>query len=519
MKRALTYFLSGSAYIAGMSLTITSAWLITMASSQPPLLTLSIAIVGVRFFGIARSVARYAERLTSHKEVFDRLTHLRVRLYSKMTSDPLRLIRDLGSGNLVKRVVDDVERAQEYQLRVSLPHAAAIISVAVGVLLGAWIRLQSLVVTVPVALTLLLYIPYRIKRTCENAARGIETSENEYATLIQQASHGILEAQLYGYLDERLSRTSNIEEGIWQKEEKLLLPIQGFQFIFVSLMGVTLTGLALLANHYSHLLADVQVTMLIFLPLVIFESIIAWYPNLFVAGKMLLARNEIAELENGVSVEAEGRIAIAEHVIRCEVENVRVAWNRDEQFMLPVTFSASADRPVVLRGRSGTGKSTLALGMLGLLDYEGSIRLNGVELKDLADPHLHIAGAIQNGHIFNTSLRENMKIASPDSTDEEIVNVLALVELDCLLREMPRGLDTLLGALGRPLSGGEAKRLNLARALLSPANVLVLDEPTEHLDEALASRIEERILALSKILIIITHSGWNNGTETIYIER
>lgn len=519
MKRSLTYILSGSAYVAGMSLTITSAWLITMASSQPPLLTLSIAIVGVRFFGIARSVARYAERLTSHKAVFDRLTSLRVRLYSKMTSDPVRLIRDLGSGNLVKKVVDDVERAQEYQLRISLPHGAAIISVSAGVLLGGWIRPQSFVITIPIAVLLLVYIPLRVKKSCEISARGIEKSEGVYAAIIQQASHGILESQLYGYLDERLGRTFDIEEDIWQKEDDLLYLSQRFQFILVTLMGFTLSGLALLASQYSEHLAHVQVTMLIFLPLVMFEAIIAWYPNLFVAGKMLLARKEIAELEAGTTVLTEGQISINEPVTRIEVEGARVAWKSDAQFMHPVTFSATTQECVVLRGRSGTGKSTLALGMLGLLNYEGSIRLNGVELRDLAEPHIHMVGAIQNGHIFNTSLRENLKIASPNAKDGEIVSALAVVELDALLRELPDGLDTLLGAFGRSLSGGEAKRLNLARALLSPASVLVLDEPTEHLDDALAKRIEERILALPKILIIITHSGWSQGTQTILIGR
>jgi ABC-type transport system involved in cytochrome bd biosynthesis fused ATPase/permease subunit len=112
-----------------------------------------------------------------------------------------------------------------------------------------------------------------------------------------------------------------------------------------------------------------------------------------------------------------------------------------------------------------------------------------------------------------------MKIASPVATDEEIMSALELVELDSLVHEMPAGLDTLLGALGRPLSGGEVKRLNVARALLSSAQVLVLDEPTEHLDEALAQRIEERILSLSRILIVITHSGWSRGSQIIHLER
>jgi ABC-type transport system involved in cytochrome bd biosynthesis fused ATPase/permease subunit len=400
-----------------------------------------------------------------------------------------------------------------------LPHAAAIISVTAGVLLGGWIRPESFFITIPVSLLLLIYIPSRVKGACEVSAREIEESETEYAVLIQQAAHGIVEAQLYGYLDERIARTSEIERTIWEKEENLLRVSQRFQFIFVSLMGLTLAGLALLAlRNVSHL-AHVQVTMLIFLPLVMFEAIIAWYPNLFAAGKMILARIEIANIEMSRAVENKGQLSLAGPVGKVEVKNVQVAWKTDAHFMAPVSFTASSGECVVIRGRSGTGKSTFALGLLGLLDYEGSIRINDVELRDLAEPHLYIAGEIQSGHIFNTSLRENMKIAAPNAEDREISDALALVELDSLLEEMPEGLDTPLGALGRPLSGGETKRLNLARALLSSAPVLVLDEPTEHLDEPLASRIEERILSLRRILIVITHSGWTRGSQTIQISR
>jgi ABC-type transport system involved in cytochrome bd biosynthesis fused ATPase/permease subunit len=234
---------------------------------------------------------------------------------------------------------------------------------------------------------------------------------------------------------------------------------------------------------------------------------------------MILARNEIAEIESSNSTESSGKMILSDLVSRVDVKKVRVAWKQDAHFMEPVSFSASTGECVVLRGRSGIGKSTFALGVLGLLDYEGSIRLNNVELRDLIDPHTYIAGAIQSGHIFNTSLRENMKIASPGASDQEIMSALELVELDTLVHEMPAGLDTLLGALGRPLSGGEVKRLNVARALLSSAQILVLDEPTEHLDEALAQRIEERILSLSRILIVITHSGWSRGSQIIHLER
>jgi thiol reductant ABC exporter CydC subunit len=521
MKRIYPYILGSSAYIAGMGLTITSAWLITMASFEPPILTLSIAIVMVRFFGISRSVARYFERITSHKAVFDRLTSLRVRLFERITSNPISLLRDLGSGALVKRVVDDVERAQEYQLRITLPHVAAVISVLTGALLGWWIRPQSLLITLPASFILLILVPHLVKKNCQMIAGQVESAESDYAALIQQAAHGVAEAELYGYLQERLAQTVQRESEIFRCEKVLLKLVSKFQFLIVAIFGLTLVALAALANHLEATsnIPAVQVTMLIFLPLVMFEGITAFYPNLFSAGKMLLAKSEIETLE---AIQGSGRSVTAPlpvPVVEVAVYNVQVKWFNSEHFMQPVSFNVKSGECLVVRGRSGSGKSTLAMALLGLLDYEGEILLNGVELRTISALSTHVSGAIQNAHLFNTSIRENLKIAYPAGSDEDLMRVLKVVELDSLIGELSDGLDTVIGQMGRGLSGGEAKRLNLARALLSPAEILILDEPTEHLDEELAARIQERLIALRRILIVITHSAWRQGTETIKVSR
>jgi len=519
MKRFATYILGSSAYVAGMGLTITSAWLITMASSEPPLLTLSVSIVMVRFFGISRSVARYFERLTSHKVVFDQLTILRVQLFEKITSRPISLVRDFNSGELVKRVVDDVERAQEYQLRITLPQVAATISVATGVLLGWWIRPQSLLVTVPVSVLLLVVIPALLKRGAEIVAREVEISESEYATLIEQAAHGVVEAELYGYLAERLERTVHIEDQIWRKEKSLLSHVRRYQFTFIISIGLTLVSLSWLAFHFNSVqkIPAVQITMLIFLPLVMFEGITAWYPNLYGAGKMLLARSEISALQNPADIIVPAKSSSSPKAAVIHAHDVQVKW--DQHFMTPVSFDLNPGDCLVIRGRSGSGKSTLAMALLGLLPYDGQLTLDGIELREVEQSWKWITGSIQSGHVFNTSLRENLKIAAPDATDELLLKTLSIVELDLLVDQMSDGLDTVIGELGRSLSGGEVKRLNLARAFLSPAPVVVLDEPTEHLDSELALRIEDRICALGRTLIVITHSGWNRGTKTLHLLR
>jgi ABC-type transport system involved in cytochrome bd biosynthesis fused ATPase/permease subunit len=199
--------------------------------------------------------------------------------------------------------------------------------------------------------------------------------------------------------------------------------------------------------------------------------------------------------------------------------DVRVAWQA--RFMRNFSCEVSKGELLVIRGKSGAGKSTLVMGMLGLLPYEGSMTINGKEVSSFTDLNQQIVGTVQRAHIFNTSIRENLKVGNSVATDEKIMSVLEILELDTLIAEMSNGLDTIIGDFGRLLSGGEAKRLAIARTLLSDADIYIFDEPTEHLDHELAQRIEEAITALlkEKIAIVITHSGWNRADKTLTMLR
>ena len=514
------YFLGAFAFIGGIGLTISSGWLITMAASHPPILTLSVAIVMVRFFGIFRSAARYGERLISHKAVFSRLTKLRVGIYTKIATSSISAARRFNSGSVVKTIVDDVERAQEYQLRIKLPHASAVIALITGALLGLWVHPESLFITVPVSAMLLIVVPKLIKSRSEGIARDIESIENTYTQLVQSSVHGVAEAAIYGYLEENLATSHRAEEKICAKEEKLLKNIFGYSTLTNLLISGSVVSFSSLAYALaqSQEMPPVQVTMLIFLPLVIFEAITAWYPNLFTAGKLLKSQRSVDELMDEPADTAQGS-QFEQEITSLKVDKARVAWDID--FMNPVSFDLHKGELLVIRGRSGSGKSTLAMGLLSLLPYKGSILINGQELRSLDGTHSHIVGTVQRSHIFNTTLRENMKIANQNATDGQIIAALACVELDGLLNEFAYGLDTVIGEFGRVISGGEAKRLAIARVLLADSDIYILDEPTEHLDSELAIRLENSISLwlVNKITIVITHSGWQRFDKTLTMAR
>ena len=513
-RMAIATTLGAAALIGGLGLTISSAWLITMAAQHPPILVLSVSIVMVRFFGISRSAARYAERIVSHESVFRSLTALRVKLFERLSERNSLIVRDLNSGNYVKAIVDDVERAQEYQLRVTLPRYSTFISLAFGLLLAFWIYPDLLVILLPVTLALILAIPSIVNKKCSAQSSFIEEIENRYAREISDANYAMTEAQIYGYKDRVLKKIHKTESEIASAEKALLQTIRELQLLTLLLIGVSIVGTSLLVfNAHSNFgLSAVKISMAIFLPLVAFEGISNWYPNLFTSGKLLRAQRSIDSL---VSESGSRKVGVAHTsaTFDLSIQSATVAW--DKPFMSPVTAHVSKGEVLVIRGKSGSGKSTLALALVGLLPYEGCITLGGVEVKDISDLHAYISASLQRGHIFNTSLRENLKIANPHAGDAEIQRILNLLELDAI------SLDEVVGEFGRPLSGGEAKRIGVARALLSPAPIILLDEPTEHLDHQLAERLEVRIAeeCRDKSLIVITHSGWPKSTRTVAIER
>jgi len=510
----LSVILGSSALMGGIGLTVSSAWLITMAAAQPPILVLSVSIVMVRFFGIFRSVARYAERVISHQTIFRALTSLRTALFEKISGRSVTLIRDSRSGEYVKSIVDDVERAQEFALRITLPRYSAIVSITFSLLLAWWIYPPTLMILIPVSLTLLVAIPSIVSRTALALSEEIESTENKYALALSDSAYGATEAQVYGYSHLISQSLHTLEHQIFSEEVALLRLIRKLQTVTLIALGSAIVGIIQLLDsaRASENIPAVKIAMAIFLPLVAFEGVTTWYPNLFISGKLLRAQrtvDEILEIPSRLPSSAPSIFKGQEISLR----QVSVAW--DKPFMAPVTAHVSRGELLVIRGRSGSGKSTLAMGLCGVLPYTGSITVGGVELSSVDNLYEILASSLQRTHIFNTTLRENLKIANPVATDTELLRILTLLELD----EIP--LDTVLGEYGRPISGGEGKRVAVARALLSPAPILLLDEPTEHLDEQLALRVEGNIRreCSERTLIVITHSGWVKSDRTVDITR
>lgn len=500
--------LGAFALIGGTGLTVSSAWLITMAAQHPPVLVLGVAIVLVRFFGIFRSVARYGERVISHEAIFKKLTAVRVELFNAIASRINSNTRSIAIES--KAVVDDVERAQELHLRVTLPGLYAIVAAFAAVATGTWIGNFLTLWIASLSLIFALLIPRLVRRFLDPVAQEIEDSEGALSSAISDASHAYIEAEIFGYRAQFNAQMQSRVIAVQALEKKNFRRSSLIQLLTVIALGATLVGVSTILNVGPERPA-IHISMAIFLILVGFEGYTSWFPNLFTAGKNRRAAQNIERLSRVVPSHMPERSIPQDFDV--ELKDASPYWS--ERFLAPITSPIKFGETVLITGASGVGKSTLASALLGFTHYSGSITVGGVELATISDRAEIFAGTLQESHIFNTSLRENLKIARPDLRDDDAMKVLRALELDAI------GLDEILGEFGRHLSGGEAKRLAVARALLSSAPILILDEPLEHLDHELSLRIQVAIRenAEKKTLIVITHSPWLQYERKLILAR
>jgi ABC-type transport system involved in cytochrome bd biosynthesis fused ATPase/permease subunit len=505
---ALSIALGSFALIGGTGLTVSSAWLITMAAQHPPVLVLGVAIVMVRFFGIFRSAARYGERVISHEAIFRKLTDIRVGLFSAIASRIRTNPQVIASES--KILIDDVERAQEFYLRVTLPGISALIAGITTVLLAFWIYPPSLIWIIPTAVLYSIVIPVLVRKYLDTLAVTIEESENSFAENIAVAAHAMVEAEVFGYGIKYRQGLQELSEILFFVERKNYLRTSFLQFLSIFGIGVILLGFASSFHREPNTL-PIHISMAIFLALVGFEGYTTWFPNLFPAGKNRRAAESVQHLVASSIPEMQTK----GHPLssRVEARNLIPYWS--EKFLAPCNFDLEPGETLVITGPSGIGKSTLAASIVGFAPYLGSLTIGGVEVREIDGLSQYVTGTLQESHIFNTTLRENLKIANQAASDSQLKEILNALELSAI------GLDEVLGEFGRNLSGGEAKRLAVARALLSSASIVILDEPLEHLDHERAQRIQESIHRLSagKTLIVITHSPWLQYSRKLELAR
>ena len=483
---------------AGVALTATAGWLIVQASTHPPVLTLLVAVVAVRTFGLTRPVLRYVERLRSHDVALRLLAERRVQVYDAVVPlTPGRLGR--RRGDLLASVVDDVDSVVDRELRVRMPvRGFALVAAAAAVVATVLLPVAGAVVAATCLVT--GGAAYLLARA--GAARAERTAVASRAALSERVVEVTQLAPELAMWQAEDAATEGVvaESGRWTgatvRATAWLASARAVALLAVG-VGVAATALLAAPAAASGTVTGPVLALLVLLPLALGDVALPLADAGALAARTGAAERRLRGLESTVPAVAEPTEplpAMPGHVV--DVSGVEVGWD-DTAALRDLSLTLAEGERVAVVGPSGSGKSTLAALMLRFVDpWQGRVALGGVPVRSLAlDDVRRLVGLVDDDpHVFATTLVENVRLARPEAPDRDVEAALRHARLGPWLDGLPDGLDTWLGDGNAQVSGGERARIGLARSLLADQPVLVLDEPTAHLDHATAEQIARQVL-------------------------
>ncbi|WP_328904802.1 thiol reductant ABC exporter subunit CydD [Streptomyces sp. NBC_00234] len=514
-KLGLALLLGSLAVGSAVGLMAVSGWLISRASEQPPVLYLMVAVTATRAFGIGRAVFRYAERLVSHDAVLRMLAELRVSVYRGLERIAPAGLRTTRRGDLLSRLVADVDALQDYWLRWLLPVGTAVVVGTAAAGFTGWMLPEAGAVLAVGLLLAGVVVPLVSSACARHVERQLAPARAELATRITDLLSGTAELTVAGALPGR-SRRVREADGVLTRIASRSATATALGGGLSSLIcGLTVVGTALVALPavYDGRLAGVELAVVVLTPLAAFEAVTGLPLAVQYRRRVKRSAERVYEVLDAPVPVREPVTLAAEPAspFPLEVRGLSARYaGAPRDALESVDLTLVPGRRIAVVGPSGSGKSTLAQVLLRFLDARtGTYRLGGVEACELDGDTVrtHVGLCAQDAHVFDSSIRENLRLARTGATDGELRDALAQARLLDWAESLPEGLDTPVGEHGARLSGGQRQRLALARALLADFPVLVLDEPAEHLDLATADALTADLLAATRgrTTVLITH--------------
>ncbi len=515
-RLVLAGLLGALAIGCSVGLLAVSAWLISRASQRPPILYLEVAIVGVRAFGLGRAFFRYSERLVSHDAAFRTLTDMRVAIYSRLAANGPVALRPYRRGDLLSRLVADVDSVQDLSLRVLVPAISGFLVAAASVALAAWLLPSAGVILAIALLVGGLVVPWITIRTGARAAQRLAPVQGRMTAEVVDLFAGAADVAACGATGRMVAQVDRTDGEFTGAQRQGAVAAGIAAALGAGAQGAAVVGAVLVAVPAVRAgsLAGVNLAVIVLLPLAAYEAVV----NLPTAALALLrvrsAAARVFELVDAPPAVTEDPDPLPlppdEGHRHIEVTGLSARYpDGDVDAMSDVSLQVATGATTALVGPSGSGKSTVAAVLERFLDYGGSARLDGVELRriDSDDVRTVIGSCSQDAHVFDSSIGENVRLARREADDAQVWTALDAARLGDWVRDQPAGLDTAVGRHGAALSGGQRQRLALARALLADFEVLILDEPTEHLDPATADALMGDLsrTTAGKATLLITH--------------
>jgi thiol reductant ABC exporter CydC subunit len=514
----------------GIALLATSGFMLARASQHPNIIAISAAVVAVRALSVGRGTFRYAERLASHDVAFRVLADVRVSMYRRLERLAPAGVRAFRSGDLLARLVSDVDAAQDLFLRAVAPPLTALLAGG-GAVLGCALLLGPAAAALAAGLvTVGVAIPLLTARRTRVAARRVAPARGELSAGLADLVAGAADLHAFGAQDSavaavawhdraltRLARRSASGEGLGAG---LAAAVSGLTLWAVLLLGVAAVGTGGLTR--------VTLAVLALTALAAFDAVAALPSAAVQLGQARASAARVAAVLDApapVTDPAAPR-PLPSGPLRVTLRDARVRYEPGGPLALDgIDLDLTAGRRVALVGPSGAGKSTVASVLLRFRDLtSGTATLGGHDLRDYRadDVRTVIGGCTQDPHIFNASIRDNVMLARPAASAAELAEAARQARLLPWIESLPQGWDTPTGPRGAGLSGGERQRLALARALLADPDLLILDEPTAHLDPGTRAAVTADLLGATKgrATLLITHElrGLDQVDEIVMLE-
>ncbi len=510
---------------AGVGLMATSAWLISRAAAHPPVLHLMVAIVAVRAFGLSRGVFRYTERLAGHDAALRVLAALRVRYYARLARLAPAGLHGHRRGDLVERLVRDVDAALDVLVRVIVPYAVAL-GVAVGSVALVGTLLPAAGTALAVALAVVAVgVPMAQAAATRRSDGRLAPLRGDLAAETVEVLHGLADLTAYGAVGERLARLSRLDHRLREATTRSSGTAGiGAAVTTLAAGGCVLVGLAAGAvavragTMPGELLAVVVLT-----PIAVFDAVAGLPVAAQRLGAARAALTRVAALLAAADPTPEPAVAAQQPGGRPNLAPPPGGAARvpGRPALHGIDLELRPGRRVALVGPSGSGKSTVAALLVRFLDpTAGSVTVDGVDLRSLPSELVRelVVLCDDEAYLFDSTIGANLRIGRPDATAAQLREALAAARLLDWVETLPDGLDTPVGEHGVRLSGGQRRRLALARALIADPAVLVLDEPTEHLDDAMAEAVIGDLLTATAgrtTLLITHHTGGLSSVDEI----
>ena len=514
-RLAVVVGLGAVATSLGVALIATSGYLISRAAQRPPVLALTVTIVVVRFLGLTRPLARYIDRLVSHDLALRSLGTIRSRFFARIEPLAPGQLDGFRRGDLVARMVGDVDRLDGLYVRGLCPPLSGL-AVAVLCVVAAAVMLPAAGVMLAAGLAIAgLAVPALAARWSREPAARLAAARAHLSSQLVELLRAAPEIVAFGAAGSRAEAATELD-----RELAALTRRDAFRAGLADalvLLAAGLTTAAVLAAavqaRAGGSLDPVLVATVTLLSLAAFEAATPIPRAARELAVITAAGRRVLDLTSRRPVITDPGTPLPPppRDATIELAGVTARYSGSPRPVLEqVDLLLEPGGRVALVGPSGSGKTTVTNVLLRFLDpEEGALLFDGCDARDhrQSDVRAMFALAGQGAHLFNSTIRQNLLLARPEATEDELRAVLVRARLAAWVEGLPDGIDTLVGEEGRRLSGGQRQRLVLARALLRDAPVLVLDEPTAHLDATTAQALMADVFAAAgdAAVLLITH--------------